>query len=962
MTNKNILTVKINKQAKTEAGYMSRSFIKPEIKNRAYINTLGSEIIMNYLHNNEIIGEEKPLNIHSIIRILENLDISDILLPNIHLDVRVIFDEQYLFIPKSHFDLEILPDAYVFIKIGADYEDADIYGYIEPKNIDKSKSNSQYYFVNIEDLQQPQDLVNFVKNFEGKVYDEISDDEMHRGRELSVFLADHHIEEDDFKELLGLLRISPKLREAVIEYDNFETLSYSVATYMKGKAQATDLEKEYNYEEQQEPEVEKNENNSDIDAELEIPEDLELDEDLDIGPLDDDSSNENSKNNLLDNAIDIAEAAATGIVGAGALAAGAGEIAAGAQAQEMVNLADLSNEAMKLTGMAGEEIGKVVENIANDQNKNVDNIDYTLSEDVYKEMPDENSDDLYGLPFGENEDLPIKSVKDEDFASDMSDLEIVENTDYAPVDDHVGIDIEDLPETQQDIPENIDNTTDFESLSKEDQFAQIENVDENISDEIIDISEPEDDINSDLAENSSDEDIEQDSNSQDDLEFNENPEEESNNERQEENITDEDVIEEESIDNTELETLKEDMTNEQGNSENVEEREIEQQTNQNEELTNDNIETDNTQEAQEETSDITGSETVVDLTDFENNGEHIENSEENNYDFQEVSAEDMENLFDIENVKTENSISANDQNSDSAPVIKNKEPYENSTTITNKGEFVAGEISIDINNNIEPTYQDEAGHLESIYNESESLHENSMLSNPARFVKQKFEQKPPALLAVVSGVIAIALVTIIGLSALKMFKPAPKDNQPITRGNNTPQMPEPIQPENPNTLDVDKNNVVNMPNANTPTSSSNTPIVNPANVNTPVVKPQQIETRKLAASEYLEVSKLSWEVPDYISYSPDFQKYFQSTGKSLKSAVSSDLLLANDYAYSDQIRLSILFDRSGMFKEAKVLLSSGSSEVDKIVLQSVNQTLRVLKAPNSLGNDESTTVILKIYF
>ena len=50
------------------------------------------------------------------------------------------------------------------------------------------------------------------------------------------------------------------------------------------------------------------------------------------------------------------------------------------------------------------------------------------------------------------------------------------------------------------------------------------------------------------------------------------------------------------------------------------------------------------------------------------------------------------------------------------------------------------------------------------------------------------------------------------------------------------------------------------------------------------------------------------------------------------------------------------------FKEAKILLSSGSAQVDKIVLQTVNQTLKVLKAPNSVGNDESTTVILKIYF
>ena len=74
------------------------------------------------------------------------------------------------------------------------------------------------------------------------------------------------------------------------------------------------------------------------------------------------------------------------------------------------------------------------------------------------------------------------------------------------------------------------------------------------------------------------------------------------------------------------------------------------------------------------------------------------------------------------------------------------------------------------------------------------------------------------------------------------------------------------------------------------------------------------------------------------------------------------MLLANDYAYTDQVRVSVTFNKDGSFKEARTLLSSGSKEIDNIVLQTVNQTLKVLKAPHRRGNDESTTVILKIYF
>lgn len=44
------------------------------------------------------------------------MDISDIILPNIRMDVRVVFDENAIFIPKSHFEYNLVPDIYlVFI-------------------------------------------------------------------------------------------------------------------------------------------------------------------------------------------------------------------------------------------------------------------------------------------------------------------------------------------------------------------------------------------------------------------------------------------------------------------------------------------------------------------------------------------------------------------------------------------------------------------------------------------------------------------------------------------------------------------------------------------------------------------------------------------------------------------------------------------------------------------------------
>jgi hypothetical protein len=64
-------------------------------------------------------------------------------------------------------------------------------------------------------------------------------------------------------------------------------------------------------------------------------------------------------------------------------------------------------------------------------------------------------------------------------------------------------------------------------------------------------------------------------------------------------------------------------------------------------------------------------------------------------------------------------------------------------------------------------------------------------------------------------------------------------------------------------------------------------------------------TRHIPPTDFLTIKKLSWEVPDYISYNAEFRQYFQSAGKGVKTALSSDILLATDYTYSNTIKLKM---------------------------------------------------------
>ncbi|MCM1339698.1 MAG: hypothetical protein NC191_08510, partial [Muribaculaceae bacterium] len=228
MSNKQNALIYVEKETIAEADFMSRSFVNKEIKNRAYINTLGAELVMKYLKS-EGVSVDNLHNIHSISKIIENVDISDILLPNIHIDVRTIFDKNQIFIPKAHEEYGITPDVYTVLVLDPEFNYCELAGYFTPDKINKNNANSEYYFLEPDKLSSPETFTKFIKDFSGNTSYEISENELLRGRELSVTMADHNATKAETKDLLGLLLANDTLRESVIEYDNFETLAHNTA-------------------------------------------------------------------------------------------------------------------------------------------------------------------------------------------------------------------------------------------------------------------------------------------------------------------------------------------------------------------------------------------------------------------------------------------------------------------------------------------------------------------------------------------------------------------------------------------------------------------------------------------------------------------------------------------------------------------------------------------------------------
>ena len=249
-------------------------------------------------------------------------------------------------------------------------------------------------------------------------------------------------------------------------------------------------------------------------------------------------------------------------------------------------------------------------------------------------------------------------------------------------------------------------------------------------------------------------------------------------------------------------------------------------------------------------------------------------------------------------------------------------------------------IKIDINNEQNPTItQEENDTIGSLYDENSTVATNTILNNPGRLSQP--QQQPKRGLAVGLGIagvlVALVLVFAFGFGISKFLKGSPDETpQPISEEENSDNYiaQEQAQPASGQVVQMDNNTNALASTAGTTTTDK---------------------------ASFVEVKKLSWEVPGAVSSDTKFQQYFQSAGKSLKSALMTDLLSVSDKAYASEMRVSITFAQDGTFKDARIVTASGSNQIDNIVLRTVNQTLNVLKAPHSVGSYENTTAVLKIY-
>ena len=1037
----------VEENDKEEAKLLTKGLLNNEVRSRAFFNALGAELGLKYLAL-ENISSDKTYNLHNVHKILEEFDISDIMLNNIHIDVRVVFDENQIFIPKSHFEYDILPDIYFVFLLSEDRSHVKFLGFFEPKLINKNNQNKDYYFIEKEKLTSPLNLKAYIEAFKGNTTQTLPENIKDTAETLMVSLVDQSASKEEIKELLQYLTKSSQLRDRFIEFENFEILSYKAerspdVTVPEDVARENIIDAtidDIRPQQEAETTVEENSAVSDID---------------DNNTVESQTSGEEVSN--LENAGSfIAGAAAAGTLVEAVTASDAAEGAVDAVVDTAANIAeeavqdvtnmftnasmtdmqevmqesaDLSLPEVPMEPLSGESDmlpASSVENSAEaadteasanltntsvedlpslgesdaDTSKGADNQQETIqeqtSEETSHDFVESNTDDFFAdmnfdePVFDEKQDETseksfdegLQMINDVNDSSETVDFdamppsEISQQVEVSSGDEMEVLDISDVNAVPNNLDQNISETVEFNNieLSHEKPCFNELNGEETVPMLNMNDFTPLEPL---PADNYNAESYDMDSLSitdnmimpkletaeetfeavnMDDLNINSGMVPAKQQQKDSKAKEEEEAL---NALSSELDTIPDFDGEDMGLGDLEDTQEVSSgaaatvenpQAAPEQAISADDLS--QTADAMPPLEDIEKL-TVDDIVD--------QTSDEPAGDEPVTDLESLVHKDELENVEAKSEEIPTIEDALENPEIQNEELNETADNSSEGNELPQSEdVTAEENQSAVEDDNKNGSDIGMLFNETsdDATSEIQDFGNFDEDLEQipsiyKNTQKLPVKMFAIAAVAAVLVVGGIAGFSLKN-KNASVDSEPLAQ-----EVPEQLPvAENSTSSEpaVANNENVQGPIAdNTDILANNTPEVQtipapqkePVNVKKEspkdVKKPESSAKPAATPVSYTGVSKLSWEVPDYLSYSDNIKKYLQTAGKSIKLTLSSDLLLVNEYAYSNQMKVDLKLSSDGNLKASNVVKSSGSSQIDKIVLQTVKDTLNVIK-------------------
>ena len=962
--------------AKTTASLFKDEFVK----RRAFANVIAARSALKLLFSLNI-EATNLYSMYSINKVLERLDIADVYAGSIRIDARLVKKPEEIFIPKSHFELGITPDLYLILKLNKDMSGVEFLGCINPDEMDKSRENKDYYFVDEDLLYNLKIFKNLVKNNQGKQDYVPTQEDMERAENLIVPLEDGDIFNADYEFLMKQLVFNPELRKKTVEFENFEFVSQKVVTeetvygdsvlglvgseklYDRNEF-STDIDLEdlsestvddfvENFDETSVQIPEMNEftgevslddalsqmdDNFELNQEDENPEIIEMESSDDEHFQEKGIENETSENleNLISDVSEITDYSETEPI---------------VESDETLRHLDESTENLMSFDMDEDDIDEPLMPISSDENLEPMIID---EDDYDKELSDfsENSSDLYNenvMSFDEE-----NSEDDEnEFSENQEEQGVIESLPELDIDEEDDEDL-DFSTVDEDTPIDFDEgeTIDFD----EDSLADIDgfSIDDSVNDEET----------SEIEESLKEEDVVEDD------EPSELPLMESDEIQNQASHEEEIVPLDDDASMADLPTLKILEEDPETYNKKIYKSPVIDDV----DLTSVNLDDfdDYEQEDKEEEANK-----AKELDEMMSDLDNILNSENISLDGVEdiLTDEELnESLKQIEREEEEKEKSAMMQSLENAEVYQGMESSENSQDIdgeeTEQNESMSlddflnssfNDMSTNPENNVN---MDSNQSLDSIYQQEERRDMNNplegdpdtLLTNEATMVdnsanlyndetdtlntveKQKPKSRAPQLMVVLVIMMCACLYV----------------NKDIIMDNLNIQFPS--KPEEPAAPEFDLNSLKEptpadasqespIPSIPQPTDTPDAPPEVPAGQNQQAQAPAVPQAGTVPQNSSNKITKLSWEVPENMANNQKIRKYLQIAGRTLKLSLQNDLLVATELPFSNRVMIDLRIAPSGNLISSDFVISSGSKQIDNIVLQSVKDTLKYVRPP-----------------
>lgn len=884
------ISLAVNAEALKYAKIISSVIQNKKQRKRAYASIVALDSFAEYLltrglnlNINKNLFKVAPLN--------EEFEISDIYYNGWHIDVRVVLFEEFVTIPKKHFDFGIMPDFYVVAKPDSSLKFTEIVGYIEAENIDLSSDKGDYYIVNLSEVLPVNDLLTKIE----KKNTSFKSSNKHDNFENN-YLAylDGELDDTAKSVLIKHLINCSECREKLVEFFDFEAIVKHSRIHH------------------------------------ELFEDHTLNflggQILDSKRYGRNKNEAITKLNKAQGGTQIIGGLFTGVptpslIGATVSIPIKNEMPQVIQIPEEIK--DDDDEIIEIP----DEI-KVPE--ISPSNEFSDEQE-TPDEDQQEQVTIEPDNDL--ISFDDDSELLLEDGDDsflsldEDIAPLDEVSEVVEDTEIettiepqnTPLNDEESLmgeadslldeeEGEDEISWQKDTIDPIEEDSDYEDkilFDEETQSTEIQDDDtvnfdddipssteyqDDVTEKDLDAIELDDDLHLDGSNAAEDDSVENDFSIQD---F---------------------AVESLSDDNGDIseEPILEDMTFESGlivEEENFEDKIVETPLAKSE----DAFDEENKIEPDDSDKDFLNSSNQS----FDSDNKDLEEEKltwdeeqtEQNEGFDSASVYDQAILNDLDKEEKPNESDSQIEDLSMSP-----ESFFNISSKTSDAKGYTSEV--DQLYSPEPQEEEEA---------DKKIVGLSLINN--------FDIKEKKVMILVSAVVScVLLATLLGVSIFikKGKEQADIANQQMY--NQSADMPVPTEqyPQQSDLSAVNPNlqDILKQPLANTPRD------INKSMTNVFAQNPSSVT-----------VTKIAWEVPQSMAANPPFAKYLQLAGKNLQLNLKNDLTGATEFAYNDKIRVGFMLTKDNQINDLKVIDSSGSEQIDQIVLQSIKATLKYVNVP-----------------